>query len=567
MANEFSIQEIPFSRSGAWFDLSPVLGLATYADDVHVVSHRNGMHPVLSLVPVAGDNRVATDITADPAVITWSAHDGRITAVFSSPDTVRISGTGIGMRISAAESTLTPFTGTYFFDDPAGGAVFTSYETGHRFRLTVLSGQSSRTGEQELGTADRSIIVGQEGGPWELVLEELTTARTPFKSTTDFADSVAATREDFTRFVNTVAPWRGDRTPAAELASYVIWSATVQPAGFVTRPAVLMSKHWMDKVWSWDHCFNALALAAGAPDLAWDQFQVVFDHQDGQGALPDSITHAEVLHNFVKPPIHGWTLTRLRERLPDGLPDAELAYRQLTAWTSFWLNHRRAPGQRLPHYEHGNDSGWDNSTVFREERLVQSADLAAFLVLQMKELARLATELGEEPTHWAEQADTMLAAMLAELWNGTRFVSRGVTTGAARASASLLDLMPVVLGEHLPREVFDRLCTGIAEHLTSVGLATELPTSPYYQADGYWRGPVWAPATVLIEDGLRRGGAIELADLVSARFRATCEKSGFAENFDALTGEGLRDRAYTWTASAYLILAEDHVDFARRSPG
>jgi hypothetical protein len=42
---------------------------------------------------------------------------------------------------------------------------------------------------------------------------------------------------------------------------------------------------------------------------------------------------------------------------------------------------------------------------------------------------------------------------------------------------------------------------------------------------------------------------------VSQRFRALCERSGFAENFDAGTGQGLRDRAYTWTASGYLILA------------
>ncbi|WP_245984066.1 MGH1-like glycoside hydrolase domain-containing protein [Lentzea flaviverrucosa] len=24
---------------------------------------------------------------------------------------------------------------------------------------------------------------------------------------------------------------------------------------------------------------------------------------------------------------------------------------------------------------------------------------------------------------------------------------------------------------------------------------TEEPNSPYYEPDGYWRGPVWAPAT------------------------------------------------------------------------
>jgi hypothetical protein len=54
-----------------------------------------------------------------------------------------------------------------------------------------------------------------------------------------------------------------------------------------------------------------------------------------------------------------------------------------------------------------------------------------------------------------------------------------------------------------------------------------------------------------------------LADDISARFRALCEKSGFAENFDAVTGAGLRDRAYTWTASAYLIMASQYEDRTR----
>ncbi|MEP6480659.1 MAG: glycogen debranching protein, partial [Rhodoglobus sp.] len=78
-----------------------------------------------------------------------------------------------------------------------------------------------------------------------------------------------------------------------------------------------------------------------------------------------------------------------------------------------------------------------------------------------------------------------------------------------------------------------------------------------YEDDGYWRGPIWAPSTVLIEDGLRRSGHVDIANRVSERFRALCEMSGFAENFDAITGAGLRDRAYTWTASAYLVLARE----------
>ncbi len=61
---------------------------------------------------------------------------------------------------------------------------------------------------------------------------------------------------------------------------------------------------------------------------------------------------------------------------------------------------------------------------------------------------------------------------------------------------------------------------------------------------------------MLIEDGLRRAGHAGLADEVSRRFRLLCEASGVAENFDATTGAGQRDRAYSWTASSYLILPE-----------
>lgn len=36
-------------------------------------------------------------------------------------------------------------------------------------------------------------------------------------------------------------------------------------------------------------------------------------------------------------------------------------------------------------------------------------------------------------------------------------------------------------------------------------------------------------------------------------------KNGFAENFNALTGEGLRDLAYTWTASVAIVLVKEYL--------
>jgi hypothetical protein len=562
----FSVHDIPFSSYGSWFDISPVVAENTYAEDLHLVSHQNGMHAVLRLVPLdPAGSRAETRVQATPDLLCWTGTDGRVDLAYESPDTVRLRGSGLGVGICAAAPVLTPFSGTYFYREPGVEAyVFTSYETGRRYRVTVLSGTVTETsGAQRLGSGERGVTIGAEdGGEWEVAVEEYETARRPYTSSTTFEQVVEAARAAFAAFTDTVAPWRSSATPAAELAAYVLWSATVRPKGFVTRPAVLMSKHWMDKVWSWDHCFNALALAPGQPELAWDQFSLPFDHQDDSGALPDSVTHSEVLHNFVKPPIHGWAFGHLRRRLPEPPGPERLteAYDRLARWTDFWLTARRAPGAALPHYQHGNDSGWDNATTFDPERVVVTADLAAFLVLQLRELACLAAELDrpDEVLRWTRAAEETQSALFDELWTPDGFVARGVGTGNTWSSSGLLDLMPIALGEHLPDEVAAVLAGRIEAHLTPHGLATEQPASPHYLSDGYWRGPIWAPSTVLVEDGLRRAGHQRLADEVSARFRALCETHGFAENFDALTGTGLRDRAYTWTAAGYLLLAEAH---------
>ena len=563
-APTFDVAQIPFSHHGSWLNISAITAEHVVADDLHLITHQTGFHPVLALIPWIDAARVPTTISARPSALSWHHPDGRIDVAFEAADTVRLRGTGVGMRFAAATGTLTPFSGSYFFTNPADGShTWTSYETGRRYRITALHGAVTADGDQALGPADRAVTVTPDGadGHWEVAVEEMTAARTPYAAAQAFDRVSAAAAAHFASFADDIAPWRSARTPAAELAAYVLWSATVRAAGFLARDSVLMSKHWMDKVWSWDHCFNGMALAAGRPAAALDQFLTPFDHQDEAGALPDSVTHSEILYNFVKPPIHGWALTQIRARMADDFDPATLLglYSALSRWMRFWLDARRAPGHRLAHYQHGNDSGWDNATAFDGTRVAETADLAGFMVQTSGVLAGLADELGldAESAGWADQADALRTAMLGELWDGTRFVTRDPLGGQCHPSRSLLNLLPIAIGDQLPEPVREQLAATIREHLTPWGLATEPPSSPEYRPDGYWRGPIWAPSTVLVEDGLRRAGYVELADDISTRFRALCEKSGFAENFDALTGDGLRDRAYTWTASAYLLLAGD----------
>ena len=125
---------------------------------------------------------------------------------------------------------------------------------------------------------------------------------------------------------------------------------------------------------------------------------------------------------------------------------------------------------------------------------------------------------------------------------------------------SLLPYEILVLGERLPDNIRRKVISTVSrDFFTAYGFATEKPTSPLYRANGYWRGPIWAPSTMLMIDGLEKCGETALAQEAARRFISMTAASGFAENFDALTGAGLCDLAYTWTASVALVLARDYL--------
>ena len=324
-----------------------------------------------------------------------------------------------------------------------------------------------------------------------------------------------------------------------------------------------MSKNWMCNVWSWDHCFNALALAYHCPKEAWDQFMVLFDFQKESGNIPDSINDTKVIHNYCKPPIHGWTLRKLMKVMDLSVEQLKEAYEKLGKWTSWWINYRDENGDGLCEYSHGNDSGWDNATAFDHLPPVTLPDLAAFLVLQMDVLSEVAEKLNEkaDAKMWKDRADEMLNNMLDILFENGKPIARAGFDMHKVENESLILYLPIVLGKRIPEEIKEKLIQTLEsdKFQTAYGLATESWHSKEYQADGYWRGPIWAPSTMLILDGLKECGEDAFVKDMTEKFCKLVQKSGCAENFDALTGEGLRDRAYTWTASVMLVMAHEYL--------
>jgi hypothetical protein len=158
-----------------------------------------------------------------------------------------------------------------------------------------------------------------------------------------------------------------------------------------------MSKLWMNKIWSWDNCINALGVASLDLGLAIGQIQQLYDYQAPDGRLPDSVDWLIIEWGFTKPPIQGWTLSKLLllEESPT-IDDQVLLrlYHHTAKLTDFLMNHRRGDASNLPWYSHGNDSGWDNSTAFDTQSVIVALDCAAYLIIQADFLAKMAGKLG-----------------------------------------------------------------------------------------------------------------------------------------------------------------------------
>lgn len=347
-------------------------------------------------------------------------------------------------------------------------------------------------------------------------------------------------------------------------AAILFWTTIAGPRGMFKRPMMLMSNNWMNKTWSWDHAINALSLGYHDQDAAWDQFRCMFDFLSPEGMMPDMVSDEQIYWIAVKPPVHGWVFSKLREMKEFPKDKLAIAYDIIGRWTWWWLKHRDFDRNGLVEYLDGCDSGWDNSTAICMNRPpLETPDLQAFLVLQMECLADLAKTLGkrDESAMWATRARKMLDATVKILFDddGAPRVRRLRDNGFDRDSLSLVTRLPLILGKRLPEKCRARMIADIKEKgfITDWGLATESVNSRHYHPNGYWKGPIWGPSSLIAIEGLRVCGENELADDLALKYCKLMMKSGFSENFDAKTGVARRDPAYTWTASAFLVIAHE----------
>jgi hypothetical protein len=578
------IEHVPFARFGSYLTFSVLPPSWGHEGLILRTMHRgrNG-HDAFRLEMHKNGRKVRYDVSATPTLCTLTARGpakGTVEICLPETDVARIHATGgVSLRLVS----IPPVKGHYAF--PLADGVWNVNCSANRvqYRLIPLTGGLDVDSYRPLGThargkkrkekmPDRPPVVAEfrpdDRGELACCLQEY--IMTPAKVETldrTFKQCVAQAERDWKAWLKTRPSMPKSYQASADHAMHVNYASTVGAWKELKAPTMLMSRNWMTACWSWDHCFNAIACSN--PDVGWDQLMVHFHLQEPGGCLPDGVRAEESGWNFCKPPIHGWALRKMmrgNRSLAGDTAKLKALYPKLARWTRWWLDSRDSDGDGLPEYHHGNDSGWDNATVFDAGFPLCGADLQAFLVVQMDVLAELAEKLGKgrDADRWRRRAEGHLERMIEVLWDGDQF--RGKKAGTYEvppAEGCLLNHMPIVLGKRLPKAIRDKVAEFLkpdGKFVTEYGPATEAVDSPSYIESGYWRGPIWGPEVVLLADGLHRGGYKGYAREIARRYCKMCRMTDtFAENYDPTTGQPLCDPAYTWGSSAYLICAHEWV--------
>ncbi|BDI33161.1 glycoside hydrolase family 37 [Capsulimonas corticalis] len=557
----FDIAKIPFSRFGSYMAFSELSGSqeSSSLSKLYLRNMRGGPsdaeHPAFKIELLREKKPISFSILASPTLLHLTAEGGGVDIFFSKTNRIRFRANGVSVSFVSVgpEHSEARENGHWELESNSG--------ISEKYMLSALNGGLSISPATPDAPMAANFTPSSGSNGIEGMIETYDDKTVPSPVHGGFTSEQNAVKQEYRKWLNRMPQVSPEFGAGAELAAYVNWESVVAPKGFLDRPAMLMSKNWMARVWAWDHCFNAMALSFRDPNFAWQQFIILFDNQLPSGALPDTIRDATQETKYSKPPIHGWALNWMMQH--GGYSDrkhlAEV-YVPLERWTNWRLQDGDGNHDGLPKYNTGPDSGWDNSTVFQSGVSMETPELSAYLVLQMDTLSKIAHDLGKdsEAAAWAKRSDQLLQTMLTKLWRADHFVAIRADNGAAVESESLELYLPLVLGKKLPIPVREKMIEGLMRQgrfRTDHGFSSEALTSKYYGADSYWCGPIWAPTSMLLAEGMDSIGQKTLAENLRLDFCKMAQQNGVSENFDAQTGNGLRDPAYTWTSSVYLIFA------------
>ena len=145
-------------------------------------------------------------------------------------------------------------------------------------------------------------------------------------------------------------------------------------------------------IWNWDSAFHAVGISHWDPELAREQFKILFGKQLPSGALPDVIWEkGGMVTTFTKPPVMAWAVAVVDRRSPD-IQFLQEIYPKLIKLGDFWLNERGGAADGLFYYAGTDTRIWLQRTgrenAFQPSRLDIGRSLQPPRILRFQDRQR-----------------------------------------------------------------------------------------------------------------------------------------------------------------------------------
>jgi glycogen debranching enzyme len=193
--------------------------------------------------------------------------------------------------------------------------------------------------------------------------------------------------------------------------------------------------------------------------------------------------------------------------------------------------------------------------------IIQDMVFNSVLAAANESLERLAEYVDQPLPEDLQKRFPRTRRALEELWDhqSEQYYSRDFRSNRLLRVPTIATFMPLFAGTASPSRA-ERLRELIVDY-RGYNVPFPLPsvptTSHNFDANRYWRGPVWVNMNWFIIKGLERYGFTEEAEWLRIHTLALVEQSGFREYYNPMTADGLGATQFSWTAALTLDLLTD----------
>ena len=496
---------------------------------------------LVDLVPIYEDKPLEYEYAATPSKLQMTTAKGTVCVVIDTDDTMRIVGSGVGIRLYTKIPFMAMETATML---PGGLADLNlaSYRMdGGRFMFKALKGTitlDSVFNPTINGPEDAKIeFLPAEDGEFDIITYFMNPDEWGYIDAKPIGDSEAEVAKDFEEFAGGYPDVCQRWEELKNVCAYAVWLHTMGPSKVELVPTLKSDMIYSNCLMgAWAETFKQAlhALAMKDADKAIGYIEGVFKHTV-KGMLPASVSTAKT-HYQAAPPVFGLAVNEILKK--DGVSAEQLKKLYAPMVENYeWWKKGHSFGEGRFSYNHRDELAIAGLSYSAMEFPLETPDIYALMAQYAKALAALSAIVGDGREAEWKAVEKATVDNLIGLWDGESFNCKAAVSGRVFKTKSLLAYLPIVLGDALPDDIIKKLAADLGDEekfLSAVGFRSESKQSKYFNGAVEGSGAVVMWLQQLIVGGLFECDA-ELAAKAAEIILAGAEKNGVR---DVLVSEG-----------------------------